>query len=183
VVLADILPGGPGDVAGLKIGDIVLSFNGKPMENARQFHVNLYRQGVSSVVALQILRGAETIEKSVVVFERSNSPEHFASRVTVGQHLVPRLSILALPIDRSIAGLLAGSPRRSYGILVARLAMTTNGPSYDLLPGDIIYEVNRETVSTLPELRAVVERQKDGGPLVLQVERAGEIRYVEMRLD
>ena len=114
---------------------------------------------------------------------RSNSLERFASQVNERQHLVPRLSILALPIDASIAELLPGSPRRSYGILVARLAMTTNGPSGDLLPGDIIYEVNRETVSTLPELRAVMERQKDGEPLVLQVERAGRIRYVEMRLD
>ena len=76
-----------------------------------------------------------------------------------------------------------GSHRRSYGILVVRLAVTTNGPAGDLLPGDIIYEVNRVTVSTFPELRALVERQKPGEPLVLQVERAGRIRYVEMQLD
>ena len=61
--------------------------------------------------------------------------------------------------------------------------MTTNGPSGELLPGDIIYEVNREPVSTLPELRALVERQNPGEPVALQVERAGRIRYVEMRLD
>jgi serine protease Do len=183
VILADVLPGGPADTAGLKIGDIVLSLNGKPMENARQFHVNLYRQRVSSIVTLQILRGADTLEKKVVLLARSNSPERFACWVNERQHLVPRLSILALPIDASIAGLLMGEPRRTYGILVARLAMTTNGPSGELLPGDIIYEVNREPVSTLQELRALLERQNSGEPLVLQVERAGRMRYVEMRLD
>jgi serine protease Do len=183
VVLADVLPGGPADAAGLKIGDIVLSLNGKPMENGRQFHVNLYRQHVSSVVTLQILRGADTFEKQVAVSVRSNSPERFASRVNERQHLVPRLSILALPIDASIAALLAGPPRRDYGILVARLVVTTQGPSGDLLPGDLIYEVNREGVSTLPELRALLERPNSGEPLVLQVERAGRIRYVELRLD
>ena len=135
VILADVLPGGPADIAGLKIGDIVLSLNGKPMENARQFHVNLYQQSVSSVVTLQVSRGIETFEKRVVVLARSNSPERFASRVNEEQHLLPRLSILALPIDASIAELLTGPPRRTYGILVARLAMTTNGPSGDLLPG------------------------------------------------
>jgi serine protease Do len=183
VVVADVLPGGPADVAGLKIGDLVLSLNGKPMENARQFHVNLYRQCVSSIVTLQIRRGADTLEKKVVVLARSNSPERFASWVNESQHLVPRLSILVLPINASIAELLAGGPRRSYGILVARLAMTTNGPSGHLLPGDIIYEVNRKPVSTLRDLRSAIDLQKDGEAVVLQVERAGKIRYVEMRLD
>jgi hypothetical protein len=126
VILADVVPGGPGDTAGLKIGDIVLSLNGKPMENARQFHVNLYRQSVSSIVTLQVLRGADTLEKKVVLLARSNSPERFASQVNERQDLVPRLSILALPIDAKIAGFLMGSPRRAYGILVARLAITTN---------------------------------------------------------
>jgi S1-C subfamily serine protease len=61
--------------------------------------------------------------------------------------------------------------------------MTTDGPTGELLPGDMIYEVNRQPVSTLPELREVVDKQEPGRPLALQVERAGRIRYVEMRLD
>jgi serine protease Do len=180
VILADVLPGGPADAAGLKIGDIVLSLNGKPMENARQFHVNLYQQRVSSIATMQIQRGADTLEKKIIVSARSNDLERFASEVNEREHLVPRLSILALPIDASIAELLPGLPRRSYGVLVARLAMTTSGPMGNLLPGDVIYEVNRETVSTLPELRAAIERRKEGEPLVVQVERAGKLRYVEI---
>jgi serine protease Do len=183
VLLSDILPGGPADIAGLQIGDIVLSLNGKPMENARQFYVNLYRLGVASIVSLQILRGTETSEKRVIVLERSNGPERFASLVNERQNLVPRLSILVLQIDSSIAQILAGPPRRSHGILVARLAMTTNGPSGDLFPGDIIYEVNGKRVTTLRELREAVDLQKDGDSIVLQVERAGRIRYVEMQVD
>lgn len=183
VVLADVDPDGPADIAGLKIGDIVLLLNGKPMENARQLHVNLYRQRVSSIVTLQILRDGETLEKRVVVLARSNAAERFASRVTERQHLISRLSILALPVDGAIAGLLPFPPRHGYGVLVARLAVTTSGPTGDLLPGDIIYKVNRTTVSTLPELRALLDKQSPGTPVALQVERAGRIRYLEIRLD
>ena len=183
VILADVLPDGPGDVAGLKIGDIVLTLNDKPMENARQFHVNLYQQPLESLVRLKIARGAETLDVAVVVLERSNSPERFACLVNDREHLVPRLSILALPIDEATALLLPGPLRRPHGILVARLAVTTNGPSGDLLPGDVIYEVNHHPASTLPELRALVDRQEPGEPVALQVERAGTIRYLEMRLE
>jgi serine protease Do len=183
VILADVLPGGPGDLAGLRIGDIVLTLNDKPMENARQFHVNVYQQRVASQVRLKILRGEETLNLSVAVLERSNSPERFATLVNDRQNLVPRLSILALPVDVVTARLLPDGPRRPSGILVARLAVTTNGPNSDLLPGDVIYEVNGHPVATLAELRALVDRQKAGEPLALQVERAGTIRYVEMRLE
>jgi serine protease Do len=183
VILGDVFPGGPGEIAGLKTGDIVLTLNEKPMENARQFHVNLYQQRVATVVRLKIVRGEETLAKDVVVLERSNSYERFATLVNDRQHLVPRLSILALPIDRATLGLLPGALRRPSGILVARLAVTTNGPRGDLLPGDVIYQVNHQPVSTLAELRAVLDKQEGSETVALQVERGGKLRYVEIHLE
>ncbi len=44
VILADVFPEEPGAAAGLRVGDIVLTLDGKPMENGRQFDVNLYRR-------------------------------------------------------------------------------------------------------------------------------------------
>ena len=35
--------------------------NGKPMENARQFDVNLYRYGMGQKVTLEILRGKDKL--------------------------------------------------------------------------------------------------------------------------
>lgn len=183
VILGDVLPGGPGERAGLKTGDIVLALNDKPMENARQFHVDLYQQPVASMVRLKILRGAGIQVVPVLVGERTNSPERFALYVNERQNLVSRLSILALRIDEATARLLPDEPRRPYGVLVARLAVTTHGPRGDLLPGDIIYQVNQKTVSSLPELRALVDAQEAGKPVALQIERAGRIHYVEMRLE
>ena len=46
VILADVLPGSPAAKAGVQPGDVVLSLNGKTMENGRQLQVNLYRLAV-----------------------------------------------------------------------------------------------------------------------------------------
>ncbi len=43
VVLGDVYPNGPAAKAGLRINDVILSVDGKPMENGRQFDVSLYR--------------------------------------------------------------------------------------------------------------------------------------------
>jgi S1-C subfamily serine protease len=66
---------------------------------------------------------------------------------------------------------------------VARLAVTTNGPRGDLLPGDVIYQVNHQPVSTLAELRAVLDKQGGSETVALQVERGGKLRYVEIHLE
>lgn len=183
VLLADVHPKGPADNAGLAIGDIVLAIDGKPMENARQFHVNLYQHHVPSTVTLQILRKGETSEKTVVVLDRRDDPERFASLVNERQHVVPRLGILAVDIDPKVAALFPLALRRQYGILVARLAALPGGPPPEFERGDVIYELNGQPVSTLPELRTMLGKIPAGSAVVLQVERQGRIRLVELTLD
>ena len=46
--------------AGTPAGDIVLALDGKPMENGRQFQVDLYRRRVGDVVTLEVLRDGAT---------------------------------------------------------------------------------------------------------------------------
>ena len=61
VVLADVYPGSPAAAAGLRIGDIILTLNGKTMENARQFQVNLYPRRVGETLDLEVLRGSARV--------------------------------------------------------------------------------------------------------------------------
>ncbi len=96
VILGDVAPRSPGAVAGLEVGDIVLALDGKPMENARQFEVNLYRRRVGDVVAIEYERGGQVAKTSAAVRERPDDPARFADLVNPEQNLVPRLGILGV---------------------------------------------------------------------------------------
>ncbi len=56
-ILSDVAPGSPAARAGLQPGDLILSLDGKRIENGRQFRINLYTRGVGDTVAIEAQRG------------------------------------------------------------------------------------------------------------------------------
>lgn len=182
VVLSDVHPGGPAEREDLRPGDIVHALDGKIMENGRQFLVNLYGKPIGRSVTLEILRGRERFTVEVPVLERPNDPERFADLVQPETNLVPRLGILGIDLDARVRGMLP-KLRKQAGVLVAaRSADSITLLGEGLRPGDVIYAVNRLPVSSLAELRAAVARLRTGDPVVVQVERQGELQYLVLEL-
>jgi serine protease Do len=175
VVLSDVTPEGPAEMAGLRPGDVVMALDGKPMQNARQFDVNLYRRAPGERVALSVKRGAETSEVSVGVVMRPDDAERFVALVTPERNLIPRLGVLALELDDDLRRL-AGPLRGKDGVLIA--ARAGGADDGELKPGDVVYAVNGVSVLGLAELRSAVTRPPAGQPLVLHVERASKLIYV-----
>jgi serine protease Do len=177
VVLADVAPGGPAERAGLRIGDVVVSLDGKPMENARQFEVDLYPREAGSSVSLEVLRAGRTTTARVSVVERRDDPNRFRVRVDPDRNVVPALGILGLDLDDEVAGLLPGLRARAGVVVAAGGAEAV--PGYEpLQPGDIVYSLNDEPIANLAALRDAAGRSLPGTPLVLHVERNGELRYI-----
>jgi serine protease Do len=183
VVLGDVTPDGPAARAGVEAGDIVVSLDGKAMENGRQLQVNLYGRGIGEVVKLQVLRGTRTLDVPVTVIERGDDPNRFAGLVRSEEHLVTRLGILGLTFTRPLAELLPDL-RVPSGVIVA--AATRTGPPAwegELQPGDVIHGINGTIIKDLAALRAAVDALKTGEALVLRVEREGEMLFVAGRVE
>jgi serine protease Do len=182
VVVADVTPEGPGDKAGLKVGDIVVSLNGKLMMNARQLEVNLYRYSVGQKVNVEILRGDSKMTYSVAVAERQDDPMRFADMVDPTKNLVPKLGILGISIDAKIAEMLPDL-RNSYGVVVAARGGDSPYTGDSLQLGDVIYSVNTEPVSSVAALRMAIDALKDTDPVVLQVERESRLLYITLTIE
>jgi serine protease Do len=182
VVLADVTPDGPGDKAGLKVGDIVVGLNGKTMMNARQLETNLYRYSVGQKVSVEVLRAGSKITYSVPVSEREDDPMRFADMVDPAKNLVPKLGILGITIDARISSMLPDL-RNSYGVVVAARGGDSAYTGDNLQLGDVIYSVNTEPVSSVDALRSALDALKDTDPVVLQVERESRLLYITMTIE
>ncbi len=182
VILGDVRRRGPGEIGGLEVGDIVLSLNGKPMENARQFRVNIYQRTIGDVVRLEVLRGDETHDTSVAVLDLPDGPARFSGMVTRQEHLVPMLGILGIDLTEQLKATLPPL-RKPSGVLVA--ALVADGPYWKTLfePGDVIYSVNRTPTRWLDELRDALAGRMPGDPVVVQLERRNSLLYVTFEME
>jgi serine protease Do len=180
VILGDVTPEGPANQAGLQTGDIVISLNDRPMENARQFETGLYRIPLNETVNIEVLRGNRKLATRVKVAERDDDPFRFVDLVKPDENRVPKLGIIGVPITNDIAKLLPDT-RKQYGIIVAaRAGEAEYSGQGGLKPGDVIYSVNTTPVSSLDALRNTVDGLKPADPLVLQIERDSKLMYLTL---
>ena len=182
VIIGDVFPQTPAAAAGLRIGDVVVSLDGKRMENGRQFEVNLYRRAVGDTVTVEVLRGNEPLKFPVAVAEREDDPARFAEMVTPERNIVPRLGVLALDIDERVASML-GELRLPHGVLVAAISADAPISEQGLEAGDVIVSFNGQPVSNLADLRSAVGRLPTRAAVVIQVQRVGQLMFVALEVE
>jgi serine protease Do len=183
VVLSDVTPGGPAAEAGLRIGDVVVSMDGKQMENARQFDVNLYRRSVDVAVPLEVERGDARIAVWVKVRERPREPDRLAEMVSRERNFIAPLGILALDLSDPRLASLVGPLRARAGVVVAAARADALPWEDTLRPGDVIYALDGQSVMGIDSLRAALGGKGGKRSVILQVEREGVLRYVPAPLE
>ncbi len=73
--------------------------------------------------------------------------------------------------------------RYDYGVVVAAGSLEAAYYLGALLPGDVIYEVNRSKIENLEDLRLVADGLTVGDPVVVQVERDGRLEFLTFEME
>jgi len=124
--------------AGLVPGDVIVSLDGKPMENARQFIVNIYSKEVGSFTTLEVIKNGKLVSLDVKIEERRSAPTLFGEGE---QHQISEFGILVSNIDGE--NKLAEKYKRGRGgVLVQAKIKHTNQSVPEIHSKDIIYSVN-----------------------------------------
>jgi S1-C subfamily serine protease len=182
VVLADVVAEGAAGRAGLLPGDLVLTLDGKRMENGRQFRINVYTKAVGETVTIEALRGDRRVTARVAVRERGDDMGRLSDLVSQ-QSAVRALGILALDLSPRIAELLPPL-RRDKGAVVATVsAAAPFSHQGRLQPGDVLYALNGKAIESVADLNAASAALKPGAPAVLQLERESTLMYLAFRVE
>jgi serine protease Do len=137
-----------------------------------------YALSAGAEVELAVMRGSDArLLRIMPGAARQNPPALSTGSVTAKDNLVFRLGMYGATLTPALASTLGGL-RGGPGVLVLALAGVGLGGQNAIEPGDVVHAVNGTAVDAVEALRGTLETVPDGGPIVLQIERAGMLSYV-----
>ncbi len=183
VIVSDVEPDGPAATGGVQDDDIITGMNGRNIVSLQQLEARVYRLTPGTKVTLQVQRGDSTVDVPVVTEEQAGEElDALADLVDPLKNLVPELGIVGLDITKEVLKLMP-ELRRPAGVVIA--ARKANAPfsGAPLEVGDVIYSVNRQSVTGVAQLRQLLQGKKSGDVAVLLVERSGHLIYIPLQMD
>jgi serine protease Do len=182
VIVSDVVPDGPADQAGLKIGDIVLSLDSRAIGSVPLASMIISTRPADAIVDAEVLRGTERVSLKIPVMQEHSQVDESLDLSDPTKALVPRLGIFGVEITDQLAEQLPGL-RIPSGVIVAAMAASLLEVETDLKAGDIIHALNGQKIETLDELRGALKVMPAGAPGVLQVERDRQLMYITFEMD
>jgi serine protease Do len=176
-VVANVSPGSPAAAANIKTGDVILEVNGTKLKSARDLPrlVAALRPGSNS--SFLMMREGKQQTLTVKIGEM---PEEGGSAAQKGRSnrgpVNTQLGFEVVPLDDQLKQRL-NAEGIERGVVVSRI--DPNGIAAGALSeGDIIFEVNRNRISSVADFKEKTKEYKSGGRLLLLVFRGGSWTYL-----
>jgi serine protease Do len=191
-LISSISEDGPAAKAGLEPGDIVLMFDGKPIEEMRRLPRIVAETTVNKEVAISLWRNGETIEKKIVVGELEEAEDKGLVESSVGRGTAPDMPKESEQLLGMNLSTLNKQLRMQFevddkteGVLVVGINGESKAAERDVREGDVIVEANQKPIKTPAEFKAQVETAKKEGrkSVFLLLERKGDLRFVALPLE
>ena len=182
VVVADVKPDSPAAAAGLRIQDIVLTADDRPIETLPSLTSALYLHRLDQVLKMEIRRGDEKKTLYIPAVEHHDQMDQLLDAANPDKSLVPRLGVLAIDLTDDLRSAI-DNLRISSGVLVIGRAADLILPDTGLQAGDVIHQVNTTPIDSMDALRGLLANLKTGDPVVIQLERDSGLMYVSFEME
>jgi serine protease Do len=175
VVIADVIPSGPAAAAGLRSQDIIDAVDDRQVVGLPGLAAALYLHPTDENLKLEVLRGRQKLSVVVPAKRRKDEGYDLADFIDP-RNVIDGLGVFMVDLDDRLRSPL--HTRNSSGVVVIARSPGLNTYTSDLRALDVVYQINQQTVESVQQLRSLLQPMRQGQPVVLQIERAGQLRYI-----
>lgn len=176
ITIADVVAGSPADRGGMKVGDTIISVDGKQVKNGDELVEDIASRKPGSKVALGYVRNGKKDEATLTVADRAKL---FASRLggeeeEGDEEAAPKQSKLGVtirPLTPEMADKL--NVPSGKGVIVQDVKPGSFADDIGLTRGDVILEVNKQPVNSEDDFDKLQSSLKSGQDVVFLVRQRG----------
>jgi serine protease Do len=181
-LVAQVLPGSPAEKAGIRVGDVVVSYDGQDIDTSASLPPLVGRSRIGETVQVKVIRDGKA---KVLQVKLAELPEDIGGRAT-GPRETPRAPdasnrLLGITVDA-----LTEERRQALGVEGEGVLVTDVGPGpgrdAGLVRGDVIRAIDGKAVGTPADLRQAVAALPAGKSVPLLIVREGSPRFLALRL-
>ncbi|MBU3947978.1 MAG: Do family serine endopeptidase [Proteobacteria bacterium] len=157
VLVSDVIPGDPADKAGIRPKDIITKINGQKIDSSRTLLKIVAEMGVGKNVKINILRDGKEKIFNVEIAKRTDGK--IASKTDSLKGEPDEIGIRVANLTPEIARRYDISEKE--GVIVIAIDPDGKAAEAGIVPGDIIKEINHQSVKTVREYTEVLNKVKN----------------------
>lgn len=175
VLVSEVMKDSPAEKAGLKRGDVITEFEGKPVENAHELSRVVAATPPNTSVKLTLIRNSKPQTVTVVL---GTMPQEETGQPSVEEESAWGMTVQDLTPE--LAQRFGWSENES-GVVVT--SVETDSPAGDagIKTGDLIKEINRKKVQDLKDYNEIMSKNKESESLLLLIKRGEGTFFVVVK--
>jgi serine protease Do len=171
-LVAEVLKGGPAELAGVKAGDVIIELDRKEVKDSSDLPAQVARVAPGTRLELKVWRNGKEVALPITVGEMREA------EVTASTY-EGDLGLSAEPITPRVAENLGLD--RAEGLLITAVRPGSAADEAGLRSGDIIVEVNRAPVKNLADYRRELARNENAKSVLLLVRRGQSNLFLALK--
>jgi serine protease Do len=163
-LVAELVPGGSADRAGIKAGDVIVAVNGTSINHAEELPRNVARNAPGAQIKVTVLRSGKPVDVTARLdaLEDDDNPAP-ARRPEAPSGSKKNADKLGAQVSSAQGG----------GVRVERITAANS----ELQPGDVIVELNGEKIADTHALEASMAKLKPGQTALFKLKRGRVTRF------
>lgn len=182
VLVSDVMDDSPAKKAGFERADVIVEFDGKPMDSPTHLRNAVAQTPLGKKVSIKLIRDKKPKVLEVTIVEQPKSLAQSGSEEN-GESVTPTgvLSDLEVhELTEELAGRY-GIKSSERGVVVTRVKPGSTAEEIGVREGDMILEVNRKAVTSIKTYERLVSGLSKDQAVLLLVKRQGRSIYLTLR--
>jgi serine protease Do len=175
-LVADVTKNGPAEKAGIRRGDVIISFDGKEVKEMKELPYLVASTPVGKAITVEVIRDGKKIKVDVTIKELKEDSESS----TEMRDETTRLGMAVQEITPDLARHFGFSEKS--GLVVVQVENGSPAAEAGIRTGDVILEVDRQTVKGLKDFQRKIQSYQAGDSILFLVKQHGNTVFLTVKV-